>query len=607
MKKIVFLGLILLVFFGAIQAKQYGLDKALLFYSIKPDGSIAVTLDLTYWFSGSFSTAWITIPQEDFIITNPSVSEIQNEKEIPYSFYRETPEMVPSTFDFTQDGREYRLAWFYRATDTRKTFRLRYEILKGLKVYEDIAEFYFKVWGSDWEIRLPALWVEVILPVQIVLKEEVIYWLHPKIEGQIGVAKDFNKIIAYAGNIPAKQWVEVRILFPRSYLQQLDLSKIILKSGPGKEKILQEEESFKMKEAKRQRLYQFFSFAIKPLAAIIIIFGLFIPLRTYFRYGREPRVHYELEYEREVPEGISPAQADMLLSQQKTVSARAILASTLELAQQGFLKIEEVEREGFLGKKIKDYRIILTGKTESKELKDELNLLFHEWKELASQDGILISELKRKNLTSFKSQFDKKVKKTVYESRGWINSQGEKALMIWSLVCFLSMVVSFLALLFSGLLPNRPITLLLPGTLFLNFLISLFFRKAVRQYSPEGKLIALRLKALKKFLKDFSLITQYPPASLVIWEKYLVFGTILGVAKEVLRAMKELKIPVDSITWFSPAVSSTLTDFNSAFESFNSSLHSFSQAFSTAVAPSTRTGSSDGGGGGAGGGGGGAR
>lgn len=538
---------------------------------------------------------------------NPSISEIKDDQEIPYSFRRETPEMLPSTFDFTHDGQAYRLAWFYRAKDTRKSFRLRYEIHKGLKVYDKVAEFYFKVWGSDWGVRLPALWVEVTLPIQIISKEEVNYWFHPKIKGQIGLAKDFSKIISYAGNIRARQGVEVRIIFPRSYLQQLDPDKVILKSGSGKEIIWQEEKSWSIKEAKRQRIYQILSSISKPLAAIIFIFGLFIPLRIYFRYGREPHVHYELEYEREVPEGISPAQADMVLSQQKIVSTRAILASTLELARQGFLKIEEVEREGFLGKRIKDFKITLTGKAESKELKDELNFLFQWWKKLAGPSGILISELKRKNLSNFKSQFDKKVKKAVYEKRKWICSQGERILTIWTLTWFFSLIAIFLGLFFSGLLPHQPVTLVLPAALLLNFLVSLFSHKAVRQYSSEGKLIALRLMALKRFLKDFSLITEHPPASFIIWQKYLIFGVVLGVAKEVLRAMKELKIPADSISWFSPLLLSTTTNFDNAFESFNSSLHSFSQAFSSTVAPSTSTGSSGGGGGGAGGGGGGAR
>ena len=47
---------------------------------------------------------------------------------------------------------------------------------------------------------------------------------------------------------------------------------------------------------------------------------------------------------------------------------------------------------------------------------------------------------------------------------------------------------------------------------------------------------------MKKFLKDNSLINEHPPESIVIWKKYLINGTALGVADEVYKAMK-LQVP----------------------------------------------------------------
>ncbi len=607
LKRVTLITGLLLTVINFVQAKEYGLEKAQVYYQIKNDGSIAVTWDLTYWFSGSFSTAWVTIPQHQFKLINPAVSEVREGAEIPYRFQQETPDLTPDTFDFTQDGREYRIAWFYRAANTNKTFRLRYEIWEGLKVYDDVAEFYFKVWGGDWAVSLPALWVEVTLPAPIEVKEDVAYWLHPKVEGRIGISKDFRKIIAYAGDIPARQWVEVRVVFPRAYLSNPDPAKVISIAGLGKEKVLREEQSWEEREARKQRLLKILAAASWPVAATLFLIGLIIPIRTYLRYGREPKIQYERDYEQEVPEEVSPAQADMIISQGKTVSPKGVVASTLELARQGFIKIEEVEREGFLGKKIKDYKIILTGKSKEESLPSELGLFLTQWEKLAGKTGVLISELKKKNLADFKLKFDKSVRSAVYGKKGWINSQGEKVLTLWTIAWIILTILSLIVLLGTGLLPTITTPVLLPGVLFFNTLLSLIFRKPVRQYTAEGKLLTLRLGALRKFLKDFSLLSEHAPASLIIWEKYLVFGTVLGVAKEVLRAMKELKIPLESISWFSLGVTGRISDFNAAFDSFNASLSSFSQAFSSAVASSTSSGSSAGGGRGAGGGGGGAR
>lgn len=601
-----FFGFILIAC-SLLQAKEFGLDKARYSYQINQDGSINVTCDLSYWFSGSFTAAWVTIPQKELRVLNPRVSELQGNAEINYRFQRETPEATPQTFDFIQAGGEYRLTWFFRAADTRKTFRLQYQLTEMIKVYEDVAEFYLKVWGGDWPVQLPALWVEVALPAPISKKSDVAYWLHPRIDGQIGIDKDFRKIIAYAGNIRPRQWVEVRIVFPRGYFPELDPSKVRLLSGSGREKILSQEKAWQEREAKHFQLGQKLSAASLPAAIGLLFLGLLSAFQVYFRYGREPKVLFENEYEREVPPEVSPAEADMILSQEKTVSSRGLVASTLELARKGFLKIEEVEREGFLGKKIKDFRLMVTESIGKEDLNSELKLFHNKWKQLAGKRGFLLSELKKKNLTSFKDAFDQTVRRSVYGKNRWIIDRGEKVLTILTVTWAGGMVVTILLLFLSHFLPDFVPTLLLPLAFFFNLLISLFFRKPVRQYSPAGKLLALRLHALRKFLKDFSLLSEHPPASLEIWQQYLVFGAVLGVTKEVLKAMKELKVPVESFLWFSPAISARIGDLGAAFDSFNSSLASFAQAFSSAVASSTASSSSSGGGGGAGGGGGGAR
>ena len=104
----------------------------------------------------------------------------------------------------------------------------------------------------------------------------------------------------------------------------------------------------------------------------------------------------------------------------------------------------------------------------------------------------------------------------------------------------------------------------------------------------------------KKFLKDNSLIKEHPPESIVIWNKYLVYGTALGVADEVYESMKLYKPDVYEDDYYY----SDLYRFHSY-----SGLIILNSAFNTGISASTP--SSDIGdfgdiGGGSGGGGGGA-
>ncbi|MGB9798088.1 MAG: DUF2207 domain-containing protein, partial [bacterium] len=107
----------------------------------------------------------------------------------------------------------------------------------------------------------------VDIPLEI-KKEEVNYWLHPKIEGRIGIKKDYKGIIAYVGNIPSHQWVEVRIIFPRSYLTNLDPSKVQLISQNGREKIIKEEENWRKQEGARLEIINL----LKKIFIFIFIF-----------------------------------------------------------------------------------------------------------------------------------------------------------------------------------------------------------------------------------------------------------------------------------------------------------------------------------------------
>ena len=62
------------------------------------------------------------------------------------------------------------------------------------------------------------------------------------------------------------------------------------------------------------------------------------------------------------------------------------------------------------------------------------------------------------------------------------------------------------------------------------------------QWTPEGRVFYLKWKNFKKFLQDNSLIKEHAPDSIVVWKKYLIYGTALGIADKVYESMK-LKIP----------------------------------------------------------------
>ena len=60
----------------------------------------------------------------------------------------------------------------------------------------------------------------------------------------------------------------------------------------------------------------------------------------------------------------------------------------------------------------------------------------------------------------------------------------------------------------------------------------------LRRRSPMGSTHLAMWKAFRRFLLDFSSLDRAEIPSLIIWEHYLVYATVLGVAKQVISQLK---------------------------------------------------------------------
>lgn len=66
------------------------------------------------------------------------------------------------------------------------------------------------------------------------------------------------------------------------------------------------------------------------------------------------------------------------------------------------------------------------------------------------------------------------------------------------------------------------------------------FSKNIYTATPELKQEALQLAGLKKYLKDYTLIINREPLEVILFEEYLIFAQLLGIAKKVAKNFNEL-------------------------------------------------------------------
>jgi uncharacterized membrane protein len=633
-KSFLFLFIILVFLFSLtfVSAKYYSIDEANTQFIINKDGSIDVTEYITFNFSGDFSFAYRTLPSGSWNYSNFHIYD--GEKELEYDT------------SHTYSGTEYK--WYYSASNEMKTFRMTYTINNAITAYQDVAEFNWKIWGGDWEKGVGELKGFILLPEKVDDANEVYTWGRPEINGKIALQNN-DRIIFQAFNIPAYSWVEIRSVFPS---EMLSVSKI---NTSGLEKIIEEEENYSLQNINKSTqslntatsfipnfvfiILAFIIFSIviiktkkvvmgkgKWLRIIILIFIAYFYLLSFnfFRdlnlfvgtitailqiilfvlcwhfWGREPEINYNAMYEREPPYDYSPAIVHGLMSKiMKTPTAKIIGSEILYMALKGVFKIEKKEIEGkeeFLIHINKKHKARLTN--SQKEIESLLSLVAKVdpqgfWdkyilrkKKAKTPNIVTISDIKiylsrhRELASEWFEDWQKEVKKE-YKKFDF----DEKKHGIFQYIA------------------GSVVLVLLGGVTTAIVATSLYiiFPQALPVRTKKGALHYEKWKNFKKYLHDMTAISDKPPHSIVLWEKYLVYASCLGEGKAIEEAMKLVfpdKEAFNSTIFIAGATFST-TDFASMSNSFSSS-------FNSAVATSGSGGFSGGGGFGGGGGGGGA-
>jgi uncharacterized membrane protein len=98
-------------------------------------------------------------------------------------------------------------------------------------------------------------------------------------------------------------------------------------------------------------------------------------------------------------------------------------------------------------------------------------------------------------------------------------------LLFLAIFMFKGGLTNILAFVFAGLLLVESIALfVMPNTI-------------MGSWTDEGRVFYDRWNNFKKYLLDYSLIKERPPASIQVWGKYIVYATALGCADEVRKNM----------------------------------------------------------------------
>lgn len=571
MKKLalfLFLLSLLFIFPRNISAKDYGISTANFVVNINKDGSANVNETRTYNFSGSYHFAYEYINiKNGSTITDFHLFEGNKE-------YKNFESNVAGTYFVEDQSDKFYVKWFYDAEDESKTFTIKYKINKAVTNQSDISEFYWQLIGKDWDKGVGEVSAKVILPFDAA-DNKIFGFGHGPLNGKINIVSN-HEIDFSATNLPSKTFFEVRALFPKSdtFINANNDTKTL-------ESILNEEKGFAFKT----RLTAFIAIGALILLTLYPISKCIYWIRTWWAIGRDdklPEVNLAGKLH-EPPSDTPPALVESFMHWDMHPTGKGVVATIIDLTRRKIIKINETHSRNFLGMANDKYSLELVDPDAEVSLMEArlIDFIFE------SGDVVSFDTIKNlsKNRPSSTYEFWKHWKEDLEDelkASGFLTQESEDAkkqidrdfAFMFVYGFFFVFILSFVGALSGYYLLIMIIVLVV--TIFSTALLFII-KQFIPKRTEKGNMELASWRAFRSYLKDYSVTKNYPIDSVILWEKYLVYGAALGIS---LKALSELPVK------FNKAIKSSGlyvygTGHTGGFgsDNFSSSFSSLSQSF----------------------------
>ena len=508
--------------------KSYSIPYALIELTVGNNGLLHVDERYDYSFEGKFNGVYRDIPLK----SGESIENIKVAADGAYPVLKES------------DDNGYKHLKIYLYSDAAHTKGIRdcdvsvyisYDMKNVVTLFNDVGGLHYKLWGDEWDVGVGTLEATVTLPGD----KNNTYFLNPEDFTSSSKLKG-DTIYATTNKIPKGELYELLVLMPLDDFENATYAKHVDENG--KDQILKN-----LNDSINGRNFWNTAYLFLGLLSILSPLGA---LFTYLKYGREPKVDYDGIYERELPTDDPPEVINALIENKNNIGKpdmEGFQSSIMNLIDRKALKLtvnENIETD------TKDLLLDFSNVENSKLSMSEkklINALYpfaeNEILNLSTLNNKLSSEYNAKSFMadyeSWEASVERKSEKKREEYFDDTGSTMISFIGIGGLVFgIIIAILGFLTNLGNGLY------CIAAGIFLVIFSIAILCvpEDIFGRWTESGRVFYLKWENLKNFLTDNSLIEEHPPESIVIWKKYLIYGTALGVADEVYESMK-LQVP----------------------------------------------------------------
>lgn len=416
---------------------------------------------------------------------------------------------------------EYKM--YYRSNNESVAFLLDYKLDKAIVLHNDVAELYWQFIGNDFTDQINDLKIRIHLPNNDD-SDFFKVWAHGDLTGEI--KKENNKTVyAYVKYLYPNSPVDIRMTFDKNLIT--DTSKVKKSNEEALDLILKVEKERAL-EANRIRKRQQKLVAIANYTGIfLIIFQIINIIYIYFKHDKEYKSNFNNDYYREFFDDFSVEVGDYILK--RTITPNAMSASIMNLIYKKNIKAEKIE-EG----KEDNYEFTLLNRDNLSDT--EIKLVDFLFEKIGDNNKFTTEKLK-KYAKSTKTYSD--FNNTYTSWKNSVISDGKKLKIFeTSIPNKIFNVLFCLLVIFIGIIFSTNIGLSIPYVIaaILSIIVVIYSLQVLKR-TKYGNEQYLRLKASKKFLLDFGTFNIKELPEIALWERYMVYATLYGIASKVSKAM----------------------------------------------------------------------
>ena len=504
--------------------------------SLNEDGSMNVTETWDIYVKNTGTLFRTFDNSEEYPISDVNVVDLTKNQNLN-NMNRYAYDVPEGNYYGTERGfNQFEIAWGTgkKSSKGNVRYQISYKVSNVITSYNDCQEFYWKFLNSSNDIGCEKITGTIKLYKPVSNIENLKVWGHGEINGTIERASE-DTIRFDINNFNARTMLEIRSVVTEKIF---NTSRINSKNALND--ILEEEKYLADKTNEEITLRKNTILIILLVEGIILLYGLFKIIIKIVNKGNENFNYRGIEYFRDIPRenDSTPGEALYLynLFNYKNKNKSLIAAYILDLCVKGYLSIQEEN---------KDMYITILKQPDS--LKEDEKSVYDLIRQVAMGNNKVnikdINKFSKKDKLSYevctKSIMDNIEhnlrKENLIERDMEALQKSEKREHILTIAMVISLITSFA-------LNITSILLFIPVILFIIELIVLYnLRLKLNKYklTQNGVYEAEEWNGLRNYLKDYSLLEEKNVFDIILWEKYLVYATALGISKELINQLRE--------------------------------------------------------------------